>query len=100
MTDQQFTKICTFMRDDIRSMTPYATGNLANNATLLRPVGTNEIRIYVDENIAPYFRYVNDRPTLLSKGRMRKNPNHEYFQHAVEVAIKNLARKIGGEIIK
>jgi hypothetical protein len=88
------------MLHDIRARTPYATGNLAKNATLIRSIGNNEIRIYVDENIAPYFKYVNNRPTLFSKGRMRTNPNHEYFQHAVEVATENLARKINGVIIK
>ena len=100
MTDQQFTNICTDMLHDIRGMTPWATGNLADKATKITGEGSNEIRIYVDENIAPYFKYVNNRPTLFSKGRMRTNPNHEYFQHAVEVAIENLSRKINGVIIK
>ena len=100
MTDQQFTIVCSSMLHDIRNMTPKATGNLAYNATLLRSVGADEIRIYVDEKIAPYFKYVNNRPTLMSKGRMRANTNHEYFQNAVEAAIEKLARKIDGVIVK
>lgn len=104
MTDQQFTNICSEMRNDIEDMTPKKTRNLAEKATLIRPVGSNEIRIYVDENIAPYFKYVNNRPTLYVKGKFgsytKQNKNYGYFQHAVEVAIEKLARKIDGEIIK
>lgn len=100
MTDQQFSNICHSMLHDIRARTPYATGNLAENATLIRSIGNNEIRIYVDENIAPYFKYVNNKGTRISKGRIRTNPNYMYFQHAVEVATENLARKINGVIIK
>ena len=104
MTDQQFTFVCSSMLHDIRDMTPKLTGNLADKATLLRSVGANEIRIYVDENIAPYFKYVNNRPTYRVKGKFgsytRQNRNYEYFQHAVEEAVENLARKINGEIIK
>lgn len=92
------------MRNDIEDMTPKKTRNLAEKATLLRSVGANEIRIYVDENIAPYFKYVNNRPTLYVKGKFgsytKQNKNYGYFQHAVEVAIEKLARKIDGEIIK
>ncbi len=104
MTDQQFTNICTDMLHNIQSMTPWATGNLADKATKITGEGTNEIRIYVDENIAPYFKYVNNRPTYRVKGKFgsytKQNRNYEYFQHAVEVAIENLARKIDGVIIK
>lgn len=92
------------MRNDIEDMTPKKTRNLAEKATLLRSVGANEIRIYVDENIAPYFKHVNNRPTYRVKGKFgsytKQNKNFEYFQHAVEVATEKLARKINGEIIK
>ena len=104
MTDQQFTFVCSSMLHDIRDKTPKLTGNLADKATLLRSVGANEIRIYVDENIAPYFKYVNNRPTYRVNGKFgsytKQNRNYEYFQHAVEEAVENLARKINGEIIK
>ena len=104
MTDQEFTNVCSSMLHDIRGMTPRLTGNLADKATLIRSVGSNEIRIYVDENIAPYFKYVNNRPTLYVRGKFgsytKQNKNHEYFQHAVEVAIENLARKVNGDIVK
>lgn len=105
MTDQQFTNICSEMRHDIKGMTPWDTGNLADKATKISDLVGNEIRIYVDENIAPYFPYVNNRPTYQVKGKFGKsytkqNKNYGYFQHAVEVAIEKLARKIDGEIIK
>lgn len=104
MTDQQFTTVCTSMLHDIRKDTPKLTGNLANNATLIRSVGANEMRIYVDEKIAPYFPYVNNRVSYRVKGKFgsysKLNRNYEYFQKAVETAIENLARKIDGEIVK
>lgn len=106
MTDEQFSNICHSMLHDIRGRTPRDTGNLADKATLIRSVGSNEMKIYVDEKIAPYFRIVNERPDYYVKSRnsggrlIRQNRNYMYFQRAVEVAIENLARKIDGEIIK
>ena len=105
MTDAQFTKICTAMRQDIADRTPYDTGNLANNATLVRPGGMNEMRIFVDENIAPYFRAVNLRPSYyvnsIYGGKMLKpNRNYLYFELAFVRALKNLADSIDGEVIQ
>lgn len=106
MTDTEFTKVCTAMRQDIADRTPYLTGNLANNATLVRSTGLNEIRVYVDENIAPYFKYVNGRPSYrvnsqFKGGKVLKyNRNYMYFERAFVKAVENLANRIDGEIIR
>ncbi len=106
MTDADFTRVCTAMKQDISDRTPYRTGNLANNATLIRSTGLNEMRIYVDENIAPYFRFVNERPSYYVNSRYRGtkllkyNRNYMYFEAAFVKAIQNLASNIGGEITR
>lgn len=105
MTDAQFTTICTAMRQDIADRTPYDTGNLANNATLVRSSGANEMCIFVDENIAPYFRAVNLRHSYqvnsIYGGKIVKpNRNYMYFELAFVRALKNLADSIDGEVIQ
>lgn len=106
MTDTEFTAISRELQGDIKESTPRKTGNLRGNATLIRKIGSNEIRIYVDTEIAPYFDLVNYRKTYKVKSRFRdamltkQNKNYHYFENAVEAAINNLARKIGGEIVK
>ena len=105
MNDTTFTTICTAMKQDISDSTPYDTGNLANNATLVRSVSGSEIKIYVDEKIAPYFRAVNCRKsyTVNAKGggkMMKQNRNYMYFERAFDKALRNLANSISGEVIK
>lgn len=104
MTDNEFTAICRELQSDIKSRTPRRTGNLRGNATLIRSCGANEIRVYVDTDIAPYFDLVNYRQTyLVGRRDMKKtkqNKNYRYFERAVEIAIENLASKIGGDIVK
>ena len=105
MTDNEFTLVCTAMRQDIADRTPYRTGNLANNATKVESTGYNEMKIYVDERIAPYFPFVNNRASYYVKnpfgGKMLKaNRNYLYFEYAFVKAIQNLAQRIDGEIIQ
>lgn len=105
MTDAQFTTICTAMRQDIADRTPHDTGNLADKATLVVPGGMNEMRIFVNENIAPYFRAVNERPSYyvnsIYGGKVsRPNRNYMYFERAFVSALRNLADSIDGEVIQ
>lgn len=113
MTDNEFSKIVHELLGTIKSMTPRATGNLADKSTKVRASGANEMRVFVDagsgqrkpmEGIAPYFWLVNYRRTYPVKTphgvQQKENRNYHYYEKAVETAIERLATKIGGDIVK
>ena len=119
MNDATFTKVTTAMLADIRERTPKLTGNLARNATLSQSLGNGIVDIYVDEKIAPYFKYVNNYPrthyrayqstSTIQGGRIVKNKqlktiskpnrNYGYFEIAFDDALRNLANSVGGVIV-
>lgn len=119
MNDATFNKVTTAMLTDIRERTPKLTRNLADKATLSRSLGDGIIEIYVDEKIAPYFKYVNNYPrthyrayqttSTLQGGRIVKNKqlkamskanrNYGYFERAFDDALRNLANSVGGVIV-
>lgn len=120
MTNDRFQNICSQMREDIFALTPYDSGNLANEATKLQRLGDAKVKIFVDEEIAPYFRFVNNEPMLtywsyqrgIKDGKIvkrkdlpkishvTKNRNYHYFEKAVEAALENLAKNAGGKLYR
>ena len=108
MTDAQFTTIVNSIRKEIYDRTPYLTGNLAENATRIESLGVNEMRVYIDINIAPYFKYVNDYDLIGGRwdeeqGRMvdqKPNGNYHYWERAVEESINIVVRLNGGMLIE
>lgn len=90
MTDAQFTAICLSMKQDIQKKTPVDTGNLKLKATKGESIGSGKFKIYVDQKIAPYFRYVNN------KGWSK---HYRYFETAFEEALIKMAERVGGTIV-
>lgn len=97
MTDAQFSAQMEKFVAKIREMTPRDTGNLRLNATTGYPESSSSWVISVNQQKAPYFKYVNNRARL-SNGAM--NRNYKYFQDAVEIAIEELAQAVGGVIVR
>lgn len=95
MTDAQFTAFVSVIKWELEKFTPYDTGNLAKNATRSESLGSDKARIYVDTNIAPYFKYVNFYQTLVNG---KPNPNHEYFQKGIKSAVERAAKMSGGHV--
>ena len=96
MTDAQFTAFVAVMKWELAKFTPYDTGNLLKNATRSESLGSDKARIYVDTNIAPYFKYVNFYEKLVNG---RRNPNKDYFQKGIESAVERAAKMSGGTVI-
>lgn len=96
MTDEMFNKLMHGVVEDIRSMTPKRTRNLAKNATYGRPVAHGKFVIVVDSNIAPYATYVNDysHHVYRDKGgnlvKGKANKNYHYFQRALVETLKKI----------
>lgn len=120
MTNKKFEDICNQMRKDIFDLTPYDTGNLADKATKIARISNARFEIYVDQTVAPYFKYVNGAPTLTYRRYQKsisgkkiikrkdlpkvsftvRNRNYQYFERAFEKALENMAHEIGGTIYR
>ena len=87
MTDQEFNQLAYLMLLWIRHETPYKTGRLCLDATQHERMGSRCFKIYVDEDEAPYFKYVNG-----------KGKHKGYWKKAIDAAIKRAAREYGGYI--
>lgn len=92
----------------IRNATPVDTGNL-KASTMSKRIDSNTWIIYVnagddpyakyERGLAPYVPFVNE-PWISSFWRGRQNPNQGYWNRAVEKAIRDLAKKTGGDLTK
>lgn len=118
MNEKDFSDACSLFLESIREQTPWRTGNLAK-ATEIIQHGDAKFEIRVNEEIAPYFKYVNNAKTLTyhkyrtevvnKKITKRKdlaktlkvvnNKNYHYFERAVENSLEVLAKKVGGTLV-
>lgn len=97
MTDADFRKLCNEIVDELRRQAPRRTGNLADNAIRFEFVG-NTCNIYVDEEIAPYMPYTNEK-WLSPKWNGKQNPNEAWWQDTIENKIvKGIAAKVRGVV--
>lgn len=77
----------------LKAIAPKDTGNLAFNA-IKYEISGNEMRIYVDENIAPYMVYTNE-PWIKRPGN---NPNEKWWDTALEEIIEYMTFYLGGDL--
>lgn len=85
-----------FALNYIKAKAPYDTGNLSLNAIKYKIIG-NEFKIYIDENIAPYAVYTNEK--WINRGG-RQNPNESWWNEVVEDVIYTMALYLKGELKK
>lgn len=72
------------------------TDNLKNNATRMEFYGKST-RIFIDETIAPYAPYTNEK-WVSPHWKGADNPNEGWFDEFAIKFIQNLALKLHGEI--
>lgn len=71
-----------------RANVPMKTGNMRNNATKLLPVGLGLYWLYIDKNVAPYFKYVN------AKGAKWEG----FFTKAAIAFAEELTKRLNGKM--
>ena len=96
-TDAEFKKACELAVEQLRTLAPYDTGNLALNAVQIEFVNARECHIYVDEAIAPYMPFTNE-PWVSPKWDGKKNPNEGWWQNACEYLVGVIQGQLGGEL--
>ena len=74
------------------------TGNLKYNALKVLKV-PDGVYLYVNENIAPYMPYTNEK-WISPRWKGAQNPNEHWWEHMANKFIIDLARELGGEIRK
>lgn len=77
----------------IKTLIPYDTGNLSQNALTVYRINRNLYCVYVDESIAPYMHNTNERWMSI-----KKNPNEGWWQRFALYYVKELARRCGGDL--
>lgn len=82
---------------------PIKTGNLRYNATNMESTGDTSWEIYVSgdgtNGIAPYAPFTNE-PWLSPRWNGKQNPNEGWFQRFVEFVANDMAKTLGGVVIK
>lgn len=94
MTEAQLERLAQLALAYIRTHpdTPYDTGNLKLNALQMRKVGAYNYEIFIEIDIAPYQRYLNENDTV--GGTSRRN-RHQHWWEKMRV---NVAYYLAGII--
>ena len=74
------------------------TGNLKYNALKVLKI-PNGVYVYVNDNIAPYVPYTNER-WISPKWKGAKNPNEHWWENMTKKFIDDLASELGGTVRK
>lgn len=90
-------KKCVEEMRQVKKWVPRDSGNLANHA-LRYDITETEMKIYIDQEIAPYMPYTNEA-WLAEKWNGRKNPNEGWWQRFVAEFARRLAKKLRGKIL-
>jgi hypothetical protein len=80
MTDAQLERLAQLALAFIRTHpdTPYDTGNLKLNALQMRKVDAYNYEIFIEIDIAPYQRYLNERETV--GGTSHRNRHQHWWE--------------------
>lgn len=81
----------------LKSLVPYDTHNMQNNATKVDNLGNGKWRLYIDENIAPYVPYTNE-PWISPKWKGKKNPNEGWFERATHLVANYISTLLRGTL--
>ena len=86
MTDTQLERLAQLALAFIRTHqdTPYDTGNLKLNALQMRKVDAYNYEIFIEIDIAPYQRYLNERETV--GGTSHRN-RHQHWWEKMRVSV-------------
>ena len=95
--NEEIIRQCVQIIEEMRKeYVPIDTGNMAFNA-LRMEISENEIRIYVDETIAPYAPYT-EYPWVSPRWKGKKNPNEGWWEAFFEELARRIAATLRGKI--
>lgn len=80
-----------------RAQVPIDTGNMRYNSVMLMRLSETRQILYINTNIAPYFKYVNGE-WKSKKWNGKKNKNEGFFYRAAMAYVEDLAYRLNGRI--
>ena len=97
--------------DELKKLAPKDTGNLAYHAIKYRWLNDHQFEIYVDvgdtdafvehgefiKGQAPYMPFTNEE-WISPHWNGKKNPNENWWNNAVEIIVKLIARYLRGKV--
>ena len=96
MTEAQLERLAQLALAFIRTHpdTPYDTGNLKLNALQMRKVDAYNYEIFIEIDIAPYQRYLNENDTV--GGTSHRN-RHQHWWEKMRVNVAEYLLKLVGD---
>lgn len=96
MTEAQLERLAQLALAFIRTHpdTPYDTGNLKFNALQMRKVDAYNYEIFIEIDIAPYQRYLNENDTV--GGTSHRN-RHQHWWEKMRVNVAEYLLKLVGD---
>ena len=79
-----------------RFQVPIDTGNLRLDSIKLRRTGDLTWEIYIDEQVAPYAKYVNEH--IPSHHTPKQYSNEQFWKRFCKVFMRELQNKLGGKL--
>lgn len=79
-----------------RNQVPIDKGNLRYNSIKLRRTGDLEWEVYIDQSVAPYAKYVNER--IPSHHTPKQFANEKFWDRFCKVFMRVLQTKLGGKL--
>lgn len=97
MNKLAFSRLCNRAVSILRERAPIATGNLRYNSIRYENSGPDTFTIYIDEAIAPYMPFTNEK-WVDARWNGTENPHEKWFQNAAEEILNMIASEFNGEI--
>ena len=83
----------------VKKESPYRTGNLRINAIKSERISSHEYKIYVDNGVAPYMPYTNEK-WVSPRWNGKQNPNENWWDRAFDSVVNYLTHDLHGEVEK
>ena len=110
---RMFDKVFLEAIEQLRKQAPKKTGNLRYNAIKYKWLSDTRFEIYVDvgdttafvsgepylKGQAPYMPFTNEE-WISPRWNGKKNPNQDWWNKAIELVIKFIAKRLGGLLEK
>lgn len=81
-----------------RMLIPKDTGNLRFNSFKMRREDRNTWVVYIDDEVAPYAVYVNEK-WISPRWNGKENPNEGFWKKVFEFIAVRIKRLVGGQIL-
>ena len=99
MDAEQFEQLVFVIVAELQRQSPIDTGNLRYNAIRYERIDEDTYKIFVDEAIAPYMPFTNEK-WISPRWHGKQNPNEHWFDDAADSIAQMIAGILNARIKK